>query len=83
MKWIRLGIIFFALAFLISFVLVPLYNVFLGDATAAQWAVQVMREIRFESFNYWKSLATFYMGLWCGRGILWALATAPVKHEKK
>ncbi len=70
--------IFLFIALLISFVIIPLYEIFVGGHSFASIKQHVINNLNFESLDIWKHVFIFYLALWCGKAILWALATARI-----
>lgn len=71
--------IFLVIALLIAFVLVPLYEVFVGGVPTEYMKKHIIENVNFISLDIWKQVFIFYLALWCGKAILWALATASIK----
>ena len=76
---LRRALVFLIVALAVAFVLIPLYEVLVGDASFDHVRRQIAQNISFESFQIWKRVFTFYLALWCGKAILWALSTASIK----
>ena len=76
---LRRVIIFLIVALAVAFILIPLYEVMVGDVSFDHVRGQIAQNIAFESFQIWKRVFTFYLALWCGKAILWALSTASIK----
>ena len=72
---------FLLLALLGGFVLIPAYEVFVGGLSMEQMWEDIKLNLQFELVDIWKRVFVFYLALWCGKAILWALATAPTKPE--
>ena len=79
MHWILARAInYLLLALLAAFVLIPLYEVGVGDLPLEESRAIVMANLSFESTDIWKRVFTFYLALWCGKAILWSLKTASI-----
>ena len=76
---LRRALVFLMVALSVAFVLIPLYEVLAGDASFDEVGRQIAQNISFESLQIWKRAFTFYLALWCGKAILWALSTAGIK----
>ena len=72
--FIKRSLIFFFVALMIAFVIIPAYEYFVGGVNLPEMREQYMRNLNFESTNMWKRLSIFFLGLWCGKAILWALS---------
>ena len=78
---LKRAIIFLIIALLAAFVAIPSYEMFVGDQPFEEVRQQVLKNISFESYDIWKRVFTFYLALWCGKAILWALSTASMRQE--
>ncbi|MFK8028464.1 MAG: hypothetical protein AB8C40_10440 [Gammaproteobacteria bacterium] len=78
LKFIKQIFVFLIVALIISFVLIPAYEVFVGGHPYSFIKQHVFDNIKFESVEIWKQVFIFYLALWCGKAILWALATARI-----
>jgi hypothetical protein len=81
--FIKRVFLFLLMALLISFVIIPGYEMFVGDQPFAEIKQQTIDNLNFESVDIWKRVFIFYLALWCGKTILWALATARIKPPAK
>ena len=70
---------FLLLALTGGFVLIPAYEVFVGGLPMDEMWKDIVLNLQFERVDIWKRVFIFYLALWCGKAILWALATAPTK----
>ncbi len=77
--FIRRIFIYLFIALLISFVLIPAYEIFVSDKPFDFVMQHTKANLNFETFEIWKRVFIFYLALWCGKAILWALATASMK----
>ncbi len=77
--FIKRVFLFLLIALLISFVLIPAYDIFVGGQSFASIKQHVINNLNFESVEIWKRVFIFYLALWCGKAILWALATARIE----
>jgi len=68
-------ILFLLIALVIAFLLIPIYEVFVGGVPFEYMKQRIIDNIQFVSFDIWKQVFIFYLALWCGKAILWALAT--------
>lgn len=66
------------MALIISFVMIPAYEMLVGDQPFSQIKQDTIDNFNFESAGIWKRVFIFYLALWCGKAILWALATARI-----
>ena len=81
MNWILARAInYLLLALLAAFILIPIYEVGVGDLSFEDSKAVVMSNLTFENNDIWKRVFTFYLALWCGKAILWALSTASIKQ---
>ncbi len=71
--------LFLVIALFIPFVLIPLYDVSVGGVPFDYMKQHIIDNINFVSVDIWKQVFLFYLALWCGLAILWALATAKTK----
>ncbi|MFK7794788.1 MAG: hypothetical protein AB8B89_05520 [Gammaproteobacteria bacterium] len=71
--------LFLFIALMISFVLIPAYEIFVGGNSFAVIKQHTIDNLKFESVEIWKRVFIFYLALWCGKAILWALATARIE----
>ncbi|OUV63272.1 MAG: hypothetical protein CBC79_02580 [Gammaproteobacteria bacterium TMED119] len=62
-----------------AFILIPGYEVWVGDLPWLESKAQILANLTFASTEMWKRVFTFYLALWCGKAILWALNTASGK----
>ncbi len=76
--FIKRAFIFFLLALFISFVLIPAYDVIVSGQPIEDFKQHVIDNLTFDSVEIWKKVFIFYLALWCGKAILWALATARI-----
>ena len=67
------------MALFAAFVLIPAYEIWVGDLPWLESKAQILANITFEKTEIWKRVFTFYLALWCGKAILWALNTASSK----
>jgi len=74
-QFIRRVFLFLLFALIISFVLIPAYEVFVGGVSIDYMKQHIIDNINFVSSDIWKQVFIFYLALWCGKAILWALAT--------
>lgn len=75
-------IFFFLLAaLLIAFVIIPGYEVSVGGQSLQENLERIISNLKFEANEIWKRVFIFYLALWCGKAILWALSTARIKTE--
>ena len=68
------SLIFLFIALMIGFVIIPAYEYFFGGVDLVQLTEQIKKNLAFESFRIWKRVFTFFLGLWCGKAILWSLS---------
>jgi len=81
MNWILARAInYLLIALLAAFILIPIYEVGVGDFPFEDSKAVVMSNLTFENNDIWKRVFTFYLALWCGKAILWALSTASIKQ---
>jgi len=81
MNWILARAInYLLIALLAAFILIPIYEVGVGDLLFEDSKAVVMSNLTFENNDIWKRVFTFYLALWCGKAILWALSTASIKQ---
>ena len=81
MNWIvARAIKYLLLALLGAFVLIPMYEVGVGDLPYNESKAMVFANLNFENTDIWKRVFTFYLALWCGKAILWSLKTASIKQ---
>ena len=66
---------------IIAFVLIPAYEIFVGGLPMQDAWQNIRDNISFQSIEIWKRVFTFYLALWCGKAILWALSTASMKPQ--
>jgi hypothetical protein len=79
--FIKRVFIFLLLALIISFVIIPAYEMFVGGQPFADIKQHIIDNLNFESLEIWKRVFIFYLALWCGKAILWALATARIDPQ--
>ena len=79
---VRRTIIFFFIASIIAFVIIPAYEYFIGGVDLAELREQYARNLAFASTDMWKRLFTFFLGLWCGNAIVWALNMGPMNPRR-
>ena len=72
--FIKRSLIFFFIASMIAFVIIPAYEYFIGGVHLKDLREEYVRNLNFASTEMWKRLFTFFLGLWCGKAILWALS---------
>ncbi len=77
-KFIKRIFFFLFIALLISFVIIPAYDLLVGGEQFSHIKQQTIDNLNFESVNIWKRVFIFYIALWCGKAILWSLATARI-----
>jgi len=81
MNWILARTInYLLIALLAAFILIPIYEVGVGDLSFEDSKAVVMSNLTFENAEIWQRVFTFYLALWCGKAILWALSTASIKQ---
>ena len=71
--------LYLIIALVISFVLIPAYEVFIGGIAFQHIKQHIIDNINFVSLDIWKQVFIFYLALWCGKAILWALTTAKIE----
>ena len=72
---------FLLIALIGAFVLIPSYEVFIGGLPFEVVWEDIVLNLQFELVDIWKRVFVFYLALWCGKAILWALATASSKPQ--
>ena len=77
--FIKRVFLFLIIALVIAFGLIPLYEVSVGGVPFEHLKQRIMDNINFISVDIWKQVFIFYLALWCGKAILWALATAKIE----
>ena len=70
--------LFLLYALLISFVIIPGYEMLVGGQPFAEIKQHTIDNLNFESLDIWKRVFIFYMAIWCGKAIVWALSTARI-----
>ncbi len=80
--FIKRVFLFLLIALLISFVLIPAYEMIAGGQPFTEIKQHIINNLNFESIEIWKRVFIFYLALWCGKAILWALATATIKPQE-
>ena len=81
MNWILARAIkYLLMALLAAFILIPMYEVGVGDLPFEESKINIFSNLTLESNDIWKRVFTFYLALWCGKAILWALKTASIKQ---
>lgn len=78
---LKRSLIFLFIALMIAFVIIPAYEYFIGGVDLQQLVEQVNKNLAFESFQIWKRVFTFFLGLWCGNAILWSLSVGSMKPK--
>ena len=81
--FIKRVFLFLLAALLISFVIIPCYEMVVGGQPFAEIKQHTIDNLNFESLDIWKRVFIFYLALWCGKAILWALATARIEPPAK
>ena len=76
---LKRSLIFLFIALLIAFVIIPAYEYFIGGVDLQRLAEQIKKNLALESFGMWKRAFTFFLGLWCGKAILWSLSVGSMK----
>ena len=76
---LKRSILFLFIALMIAFVLIPAYEIFVGGVDLAELITQAKKNMAFVSFEMWKRAFTFFLGLWCGNAIIWAISTGGSK----
>ena len=76
--FIKRTFIFFFIALMIAFVIIPAYEYFIGGVNLTDLREQYVRNLNFASTEMWKRLFIFFLGLWCGKAILWALSVGEI-----
>ena len=61
--------------------MIPAYEIFIGDLPVEEALQNITNNLSFQSIEIWKRVFTFYLALWCGKAILWALSTASMKPQ--
>ena len=77
--FIKRVFVFLLIALFISFVLIPAYEVIIGGQLYDNVKQHIIDNLNFDSLEIWKRVFIFYLALWCGKAILWALATARIE----
>ena len=75
----RRALLFFGVALLISFVLIPLFQIYVGAVPSEQVLALINANLAGESSEIWKKVFTYNLGLCGGKAMLWALSTAVVR----
>ena len=78
---VKRSILFFFIALMIAFVIIPAYEVFVGGVDSDLIRIQYERNLSFASTEMWKRVFTFFLGLWCGNAIIWALSVGTMKSR--
>ena len=78
---LKRSIIFLLVALMVAFVIIPAYEYFVGGVDLAELGEQIKSNLTFESTRIWKRVSIFFLALWCGKAILWALSTADTKPQ--
>ena len=76
---LRRAVIFFAIALLISFVLIPAFQIYVGGTPREEVLALIDANLSGEKMDIWKKVFTYNLGLWGGKAMLWALNTAVVR----
>ena len=76
---LKRSLIYFFIASMIAFVIIPAYEYFIGGVDLEELIAETKANLTWNSFQMWKRLFTFFLGLWCGNAIIWALSTGGVK----
>jgi len=66
------SILFFLVALIIAFVIIPAFQRLVIGVDYDLITSEIMDNLTFVSFDIWKRVFTFYLGLWCGKAILWS-----------
>jgi hypothetical protein len=82
-KFTKRVFFFLLIALLISFVIIPAYEILVGGEQFAHIKQHTIDNLNFESVDIWKRVLIFYIALWCGKAILWSLATARIDPPAK
>ena len=72
------SLIFLVIALLLGFVMIPSYEMFFGDLSFSEVLAQIEANLAFDSYAIWKRVFIFYLALWCGNAIIWALKMGPI-----
>ena len=75
----RRVLIFFGIALLISFVIIPAFQVYVGGVPKEEVLALIDANINGDKTDIWKQVFTYNLGLWGGKAMLWALNTAVVR----
>ena len=78
---LKRALYFLIFALIIAFVMIPAYEIFIGDLPVEEALQNITNNLSFQSIEIWKRVFTFYLALWCGKAILWALSTASMKPQ--
>tara|TARA_B110000977_G_C11063373_1_gene486821 strand:+ start:1982 stop:2230 length:249 start_codon:yes stop_codon:yes gene_type:complete len=76
---IRRAVIFFVIACLISFVLIPAFQIYVGGVPKEEVMTVIDANLNGEKMDIWKKVFTYNLGLWGGKAMLWALNTAVIR----
>lgn len=76
---IKRTIIFLFVALMIAFVIIPAYEYFVGGVDLELLKDKYARNFSFASTEMWKRTFIFFLGLWCGKAILWALSVGEMR----
>jgi hypothetical protein len=76
---LRRALIFFSIALLISFVLIPAFQVYVSGIDSEEVLALINANLSGEKTDIWKKVFTYNLGLWGGKAMLWALNTAVVR----
>ena len=75
----RRVLIFFGIALLISFVIIPAFQVYVGGVPKEEVLALIDANLNGDKTDIWKQVFTYNLGLWWGKAMLWALNTAVVR----
>ena len=78
---IKRSVLFFFIALIIAFVIIPAYEYFVGGVDLGVLRTEVERNLTLVSTDMWKRVFTFFLGLWCGKAILWALSVGEMRSR--
>ena len=76
--FIKRVFLFLLIALIISVVIIPSYEMFVGGQPFVEIKQHTIDNLNFESVEIWKRVFIFYLALWCGKAVLWSLATARI-----
>ena len=80
-RFLKFLILFLFIALFLAFVMIPAYEIFIGDVEFGVKLEQIKQNILFESFDIWKRVFIFNLALWCGKAIIWAISVGPIKTQ--